>query len=604
MTDVLSLQDFIGALPQQPPPNVPIAGGDSGTIPLHEFIMPPAQAQPTQNQQPNNGSAVRDVGMAAKGANDSIVESVGDIPDLVSSGMRAVGIPTPPSGFYGQKVKDALNAGQDTLGSVLTAAGMPAAQPSATFLPQNGQERLAYGAGHGAADAASVLVPAGEIARVAKPGSMLQGVAEGVASQPTLQVASGATGEGVTDSTNNAGFGTLAGLAVPLIASGGKRVISPVGSQLSPELQRLAGVAADNGINLSPGQSTGSKPVQTLENVLGALPFSSNMSAKDIGAQRAAWSKAILAKAGIDGTAATPPVLADQKAALGKQFENLSANTNVTLDNPFLTNLQGIVSSYGSKLPSQQREVFNNYVTDIMNSGNSMPGKTYQVTRSDLGRQANATANSDPALSHALGGLKGALDDAATRSIPPALADQWTQTRQQYANLKAISKAMGSGSSVSGNIDPNALWNSVKSQNPNNFPMGAGDLNDLARVGQAFLKPIPNSPTSSHQYMRDLVTASPAALGVHELGAGLPTAAAAGAASLALPPLVGAIMRSSPGRAYLTNQFAANGPQINSPLIAALAAQQARRMIGPQVNLGQPQWGTIGPQSTQGSPSP
>jgi hypothetical protein len=46
-----------------------------------------------------------------------------------------------------------------------------------------------------------------------------------------------------------------------------------------------------------------------------------------------------------------------------------------------------------------------------------------------------------------------------------------------------------SAGTASGNISGANLWGAVRQANPSSFVAGGGDLNDLARIGQLFIKP-------------------------------------------------------------------------------------------------------------------
>lgn len=509
----------------------------------------------------------------AHGANESAISTIAALPELVAAGMRKLPLvgehfaETIPRGTYEDKVRK----GFELLGA---KSDVPEAQTAG--------EKFAKGAGSGMMDAASFFMPAAAVSRGAQAGSKTAAIADALAASAPTQAVSGAVGQGVSEATGSPMAGMAAAMATPLAPRALGRAISPVANQLTPEAQRLADVLKFEGVPLTAGQQTGSKPLQIAESVLENLPFSSSMAAGQKQGQRGAFNEAVLSRAGINAKTATPDVIDSAAQRLGQQFENVSKQTTVNLDKDFLTDLQDAATKYGTKLPTNTRPVFQSYVDDLLNAGSQMPGEVYQQARSDLGRQAKALTASDPALSNALKGIQGALDSAMERSVPAPLRSQWNETRGQYANLKTIMKAMsGQGAAqAQGDISPSALYGAARnSVSKDQFTRGAGDLNDLARAGQLFIKDqIPNSGTAQRSMIQNLLTGG---LPVGGFAAGGPVGAGA---ALGTAPLIQALMQSKAGKSYLTNQKAANfGPRITPELLAAqLLAQEKPQLMAPQ----------------------
>jgi hypothetical protein len=412
-----------------------------------------------------------------------------------------------------------------------------------------------------------------------------------LSAQPATQTAAGAIGGGVTEATDDPWLGLGAAFATPTGAATARRLVSPVPMRLTPEQERLAGVLRREGVQLRPGQATGSKALQNIEGVLDNLPFSGGQGQAIKREQQAAFNRAVLNRAGIADDVATPPVLTAATNTLKQEFERISNATTLTLDANFNMELRNLVNSYARKLPSQTREVFHNYVDDITQLGGRMDGATYQQTRSDLGKQSKAIVNSDPTLSQALKGLQQALDRAMERSVPKALRDDWNDARSQWAALKIINNTVknASAGSAAGDISPAQLWNAVRQGTTTDaFARGAGgDLNDLARAGQMFLKEqIPNSGTAQRSMWQNLLQGglpTGAATGAGFASGGEPLSMMAGAAAgFGIPPAVAAFMNSPIGRAYLLNQLATGvGPRATPGLLSAIGAAQMPEMFAP-----------------------
>ena len=323
-----------------------------------EMISQALGLGPKPEPQPERSigmQALRAGEFASRGFMDKTAETLGAVPDLVARGMRAVGLPAPGPGFYTDKIK----SGMDALGRTISApvnAVLPEFGPNA---PENAVERGAYGAGGGAADAASVFLPAAAVARSAQAGSLTQRTAQALSAQPVAQTAAGVAGGGVGEATDNPLYGLAAALAVPAGAAGLRRAASPVANQLTPEQHRLAQIAQQEGINLTAGQRTGSRPLQALESTFATLPGTAGPQQAINQTQRQQFNRAALGRAGINADSATPDVLAAAQRRLGNEFQHLSASTTVDLnDQQFLRDLADTTARYANKLPSQMREVF------------------------------------------------------------------------------------------------------------------------------------------------------------------------------------------------------------------------------------------------------
>lgn len=528
-------------------------------------------------------------GAMAKGFTDSVAEAAGALPALVARGMNtaanlgaALVGDKPPEyqidpNTYANTIKKGFGAVAD-VGRMLTPDALKGDYKTGTA------EKVAYGAGHGAGDAASIIVPAAYVANTARAGTLASRVGEQLAAQPGLQVAAGMAGGATSEATDSPGLGLAASLAVPGAVSLARGIVSPVTNRLTPEMQRLAQQAEAEGIRLTPGQMTGSKPLQTAESVLEELPFSSGPQRAIRDEQQAAFNRAVLSRAGETADRATPDVVDAAFKRLGQNFTDLSARNTVAVDNQLLNDVGAVESQYLRRLPVNQQASVKSYIDDIRNSGQAMAGDVYQDTRSMLSKSAKGYVNSDPLTAEALRKLRIALDEAATRSISAADSELWNTTRQQYGNLKAIAKAVSSPSATSagGDISGAQLWNAAKQgTTADQFARGSGDLNDLARIGQAFIKPqTANSGSAQRLWAQGLLTGGPLTSGATMAAMGSPVAGGMVAGSLALPRLAQMLMNSDLGRAYLTNQAAQNiGPQATKELLAAVLSGRAKESL-------------------------
>lgn len=513
----------------------------------------------------------RGVVMPAEGFNESVAQTLGFLPDLAGAGMRAVGLPSSAPGQYTDWARKGIAA----------LIGKP------PFQPETEAERVLYAGGKGVGDAASVAIPAAGVANAARAGGTTSNIARALAAQPGTQLAAGAVSGAVGEATDSPTAGLVSALLTPAVMSAGTRAVLPVRPNVPAETQRLLSVADAEGIPLTAGQRSGSKPLKWLESAFDNLPLTAGPQAAIREGQNAAFTSAAASRAGIAGTSLDRNVLAANNARLGSVFDNVSNATTVNLDNQFLDELTDITTRYARKLPSQQRPSFDAYVDDILNTGGQMPGTMYQQARSDMTRQARSMRNSDPFYADTLRRLRNALDDAFDRSVPAEHRDALRTAREQYHYQKLLENAMAGPGEVSaaGQLPPAQLRSAVVNGDRGAYARGEGELNDLARVGQAFLKPLPDSGTTNRNYMQGLLTgALPGGAGTAALAAGAEplTAALMAGATLAGPRAVQGVYNQPWMQHYLLNgipglaPLAQQAPQMNRALVAALMAEKAR----------------------------
>jgi hypothetical protein len=528
-------------------------------------------------------TAMKGVEAGSKGFAESILETIGAVPELASAAYRAVGIPAPEAGYYPKALKEGWSSLGRTVSAPLNAlAGDMGSQE------QSGFERAAYGAGRGLGDVATFAVPGMAAAKLGQAGGLAQRSGAALAANPAMQGVAGATGGAVQEMTESPAAGIAASLAVPSVFGAARKVITPVASQLTPEEGRLAALAEGMGIRLTPGQATGSRPLQTAESVLGQLPFSANKQKAIYDAQRQAFNSEVLSKAGVKADRASPEVMDDAFSVLGNKFDNLAAQTTVNVDQQLFNQVDDVAREYGRRLPTDVAPVFQSYVDDLKTMQAALtapgtqavqiPGQEFQNITSGLKRAARG-AQSRPELQKALNELSSTIDDAMTRSATPEVAAGWNEARREYRNLLVIDKAMSGGTAAdrtSGNIPFGGFTQAVRQQDKSGFARGRGELNDLARVGDFLASKIPDSGTAGRSYIQGLLTGSPVAGagGAALLGAEPVTAITTAALGYGIPPLAQALMNSRAGQAYLRNQAipATMSPQQRNQLLAKILA--------------------------------
>ena len=325
-----------------------------------------------------------------------------------------------------------------------------------------------------------------------------------------------------------------AGIAASLINPA--RAITP----LPATAARQAAVDAlerEGVTSLTAGQRTGNTSLRYLEDAASSAPGAGHGAATIEREGQHQFTDAALRRAGAAGEA-TPEILAANQRRLGQSFDDLSARNTLVPDNRFINDLTANVADYRNVPASQQRQIVQGYIDDIVGHVNNghMPGEAYQEMRSRLGRKSDAYRNNDPALSQALGGMQTSLDNAMRRSMSPADVEAWDTARRQYAAQKTIETAASRAGEVTaeGQITPANLRNTVATQNRGGYARGEGQFNELARSGVQVMTPLPNSGTAQRTNA------------FHLLNAGL----------LGIPQaLAGRAVMSPPVQSYLANQL-------------------------------------------------
>lgn len=404
-------------------------------------------------------------------------------------------------------------------------------------------------------------------------------------SQPVLQTASAVpastaayyAGEAAGDSPYaplaQIGAGMVGGMTPSAATAFGRKVATPLKISNPPETQRLIGVAEKEGISLTPGTKSGSRPLQATESVLSTLPFSSGPQRQVYANTRQEFNRAVLKKAGIDAPDASPEVLEKAFTGIGKEFNDLVDQTpplRVTpeFDAKIKTVFYDNIFKLSRRLDANTKGIFAGYVEDFDNlfkqakAGGSgvIDPQSYKDIATDL--RATIRETRDPALKRSLGVMQSALDDLLEQHSSTKLKNQWADTRNRYRNMLIVDTAVGGGTNatrVSGDIPFAGFKQAVDAADPAGFARGRGEYNDLARVGDLLADKIPNSGTPERTFIQRLVTDPVGALAnpaVAYGAAGLTATVNAplAAVGLATPYTLQKFINSPTGSKYILNQ--------------------------------------------------
>lgn len=402
-------------------------------------------------------------------------------------------------------------------------------------------------------------------------------------------VASEAAGQ-VTEGTSLEPAARIAGAVIGgVLPSVGARLITPF--PVSAERAAANQVMANEGVDLTAGQRTGSVNLKNVESELGGTAAANRMEQ-----QGEQFTRAALRRAGENANRATPEVVDQAFTRIGNDFDTLAANNQMMPDRAFAQELTDTMRTYNSLVGDSQRApVVANTIADIgtQAQGGVLDGATYQAFRSRLDKDARAVRISDPQLSEALFGIRNAMDSSMERSIArnnPNDLGAWRDARREYRNMLVVEDAIaGAGENAAmGIISPAKLRAAAQKQNKRAYVRGRGDFNELAHAGAATMSQVPNSGTAGRTAARNFFTLMPTAIGGAGGGAagGLPGAIMGAAAGTVAPALAGRALLSRPVGGYLANQLIPAAQTSERALIGA-GTQGAIHEGAPQRQLPQ-----------------
>jgi hypothetical protein len=379
-------------------------------------------------------------------------------------------------------------------------------------------------------------------------GRVGAGIAEGAA-----QGAVEALGrdQGLTESALT---GAAIGGAIPVVAAGVGRAISPIANQLTPSQARLAQEAELRGIELTPAQATGSSRAAFLESQLRDLPGGA-MSPRP--QQQEILQRATLAQANIAGDFATPQAINDAFRRTGNDFDNILAGKNIFLDKTLQSDIQNVVNQYSNRLDANVSNIFKSQANEISSllpsnvSGNArvaITGEKANNIRSDLAKLERSYKGNDQ-LRAALGGLREAVDDAMERSLSGADRAALREARGVYKNIYRLDDVMSRAGPF---VQLNNLLKQKSGSVSRGIESATPEFKKLAQIGSQFFREPPSSGTAQRTFWTGLLGGGTAG----GLVAGGPDAAAAAlAAGVGIPYAANILYNTRAGQAYLKNQL-------------------------------------------------
>lgn len=364
-------------------------------------------------------------------------------------------------------------------------------------------------------------------ARAAKGG--------GVAALSAGLYGAGSGEGGVVDRAENAAPYAIAGGAfgagLPLAGAAvkaGADALIPKASETGAQALKLA---QKYNIPLGIDDITDSPFYKTLISEGKNIPFSGS-GTKGV-EQNKAFTRAVAKSVGMDTDKLTVEAIDDAFTNVGKEFDDLTKGKTFTINDDVAHGLNEILSvaengGYGA----EGTKLFAKYVKDlgaVTDMNGQVPGEVLSKVRGQL--NAVGRKGSDPNAKAIARDLEGAISDFITDGSPGALK----QAKYRYKNLIAI-EPLAAKDQLGGQISPAQLLGRVRQVYKRQFSRGnAGELGDLANVGQFIKESVPNSGTSQRTMAKNLLTGN--ALGsvpTYIFGGPVAAAAQLGASGLAM----------------------------------------------------------------------
>lgn len=295
--------------------------------------------------------------------------------------------------------------------------------------------------------------------------------------------------------------GALEGAGGTAAGFGIGKLISPVAKAAGAPSAETMQAVQNLGVQLTPGQSTGSMPLRNLEQLWAQRSGSAPVFAGVADANKKAVNRAAASAMGETADEITPGVFAGARQRMSGEFDRLTKGTKLTLGNDFLNDLAAVEKAHVQTLadfPSVASAKASQVIDDALNlaAKGQMSGEAYQAVRSKLGRKATEAFNSgDAQLANALDGVVEALDSAAGKSLTKTEQAAWNQVRKEYSALKLLEK----GNVVQdGDVSQQLLKNAMQQKYTSAYKEGKldGPLMDIARYAEG-VKPLPDPGTAA-----------------------------------------------------------------------------------------------------------
>jgi F0F1-type ATP synthase membrane subunit b/b' len=345
-------------------------------------------------------------------------------------------------------------------------------------------------------------------------------------------------GDFSSEKAKQVGIGAAFGGAVPALAGGVARIVSPNAST-NPNLALLKA----EGVKPTIGQSLGGW-ANSVEEKLQSLPFMGDMITRARAGANEQFNNAAINRAtsplGVKIQGSGQQAINEASDLVSKAYNASDALlVGFKVDQTAQKELANL-AKMAATLPKSERNVFNNNLQNVQGSlspNGSLLADTYGTLKSKIGKDAADFAGSNDAyqkkLGNALTEMQSILVNNAKRANPEAGALR-DKADEAFANLVRVQGASVGAKGKEGVFTPGQLLTSIrgsdKSVRDNATARGQALMQDLGNAGQSLLgNKVPNSGTA------DRIMLGGAGLGAYAVNPAIPASLLGGAAMYTSP---------------------------------------------------------------------
>lgn len=464
----------------------------------------PKPAQASAPQMSTSEDVLRSLGSGAlQGA-----ENLADLPfDVTRLGLQGAANAV---GFLDPKEREGVNAFNQYVNAASNAV-----RPNLNLLGSDYQPRTT--AGRYAQTTGSFLP--GLLTGGEGLASDIPGIARALASRVIAPAVTSETAGQLTQGTPFEGAARLAGALLGGAPGAGGSVFRAATTPFTtPALS-----AADAGLvrayeelggNLRPGQYNPSQLMRQGDAVVNDLPFrrlagaGSDITTRITPEEQAdQFTRLVSRTIGEDTTRLTGDVLNNAQTRIGGDIGRITSSYGINADPATDASIAALENDLSRRRPSLKSadadQIAGAINTVKSNLSDGLSGENYQGMRQRGGMLDDLSRDGNPTIAGFGTRLRGVLDDAFDRQVPPDQADALATARAQYRALQTIRPTVEKSPTGTVPMGAALLGNVVGEYGS---AANAGDLGTLARVGKAYLQEARSSGTTERGFWRKVLS--------------------------------------------------------------------------------------------------
>lgn len=277
--------------------------------------------------------------------------------------------------------------------------------------------------------------------------------------------------------------------------------ITPAQRELLERISQSQQITDMGGFRVTPGQASGSRPLQQLEAKLESQPMTSGTFNEIKAGNQRTLNRSVAHAIGESADVIDTTVLNQAHDRIGGVYRLVADDRKRVIDpDAFLNNIGRIESDFEGLANIHQ----NPLVTKLMNlaSKGEATGEQLQQLSSQLGkasRQNFSSPQGNRELGMALSDVKSHVDDLLQKGLSGDTAQAFSNARNQYRNLMMIESRQGILNPSTGNVSGANLASALQQKDKGGFLRGRNQspMYDAARFAQGFKPLVGDSGTAT-----------------------------------------------------------------------------------------------------------